>query len=267
MSYLITADIHGNPDWYDHLLRLSEGKVATLIAGDLIDLHDEAQSERAKVACFMGFAEKMEALNRNLVVTSGNHDLDDLELFGDEQITTPYAIPESQWLRFPDRELLLNVSSYNHLREFEDLIVVSIRWQPWSSLSEACSCQEETLIESLCADAKDRSQRSGKPVSYLYHERPDSSYFIESLVRRFSPAFFLSGHEHLRPFDSGPVFRFADTVVINAGQKLGGKSPVTGLLFPAENCFAWHPNGPNREERLFNLSFAEIPSLNSFSKP
>jgi len=246
MAYLITADLHGDLDWFAQLKLQSRGHSATLVAGDVLNMHAD-QSEGSKVKPFLELSQDFEQEDKCLLFTSGNHDLDDLVLLdGLDLLGEGLAANDTEWMRFPLENDLSYVSGYETIREFEDLIVISIRWFSWAF----DDLDQELRTEELCKQGFKIAQRKAKRVALLYHEPPESSYFIESLVLRFRPDFFIHGHEHEPPFQKGPVRVVADTIVLNPGQRLQCEKLSYGVLNPDQMYFEWFPNNGATSERI-----------------
>lgn len=242
MSYLLTSDLHGNPDWFRHILHASHGKQATLIPGDLLDWHDETRTEYQKISVVLNFANAMEARGNSLIFTSGNHDLDEFEIFGDSSdCDLDLCIDDSNWMNFPDLNGLQAVSGYGGYREFEDMVVASIQWIPWDRFGELI----EKRVSDLCANASRVAEVKGKKLAFLYHEKPESSFFIEDLVNDYRPDYFFCGHEHEPPFSHGPARLLGETIIINLGQRLDEPLPSHAVLNATDNTLSWytHVNG------------------------
>jgi Icc-related predicted phosphoesterase len=237
VNYLLTTDLHGKPSFYDFVLERSAGYDATLMPGDLIDYHDNSISEKAKIRRVLDFALQMEQARRKLILTSGNHDLDDLVLMSSEVDPEPsMALCDHQWMQFPELNGMTHVSSYGKAVELDDMVVLPIRWHQWAS----CPDKARDALGEAGAEARATADQLGKKLAFLHHEKPECSWVMEECVRKFQPDYFICGHEHTEPFHSGPARKYENTFVINTGQFLYSEEPAHGILDTDKNLLIWH---------------------------
>ena len=122
----------------DFVCNLSACKGACCVDGDAGAPLDESETKiltdiYSKVKPFLELSQDFEQEDKCLLFTSGNHDLDDLVLLdGLDLLGEGLAANDTEWMRFPLENDLSYVSGYETIREFEDLIVISIRWFSWA---------------------------------------------------------------------------------------------------------------------------------------
>ena len=61
MKHLIVNDIHGQQRWLDQILEMSAGMESVILSMDLIDMHDDTETEAEKVLPVDGI--RVSALN------------------------------------------------------------------------------------------------------------------------------------------------------------------------------------------------------------
>lgn len=236
MKHLIVNDLHGRQEWMDQLLDWPADLESVILSGDLIDMHDESESEAEKVRRVYSFCEAMEEKQQRLVFTSGNHDLDDLIL---EQHPGP-PLSDTEWMRFPARQQMHFVSGYQTITVTDDLLITSLRWIPWADEDFDIEPNEELFVRSSSL-----AKEKGIKWAVVYHEPPAHGSMIRALVESHAPDYYICGHDHFGPLkDKTPLRQVHQTVLINCGQDLSRSCPVSGILDPSQDCLLWQCGEP-----------------------
>lgn len=224
MLVLLVSDLHYRLPQYDWLMSVAADVDVVVVAGDLCDVASPVDVGVQAVAVRAALAEI--AKRTELVVCSGNHDLDVRDANGEMTcgwIADAPGTVDGGSLTMPDGTTFS-----------------SLGW--WDGpLARAATTQR------LAAEAEERSGR----WLWAYHSPPESPlswtgsrHFgddaVEEWIDAFSPDLVLSGHIHQAPFvpGGGWIARRGDTVLLNAGQQ-PGPVPAHVELDLAAGTAAW----------------------------
>jgi Icc-related predicted phosphoesterase len=211
MRILVVSDLHYTLKQLDWVTSSASDYDLVVIAGDLLDISSLVAPD-AQIAMVLEYLARVAATTQ-LVVCSGNHDLDDVNAL-DERAAV--------WLeRAVDAGVVVDGARLDteHL-----LVTVCAYWD--GPLSQA------QVGEQLAADQELVGDRLW---IWAYHAPPDNSrtswtgkrYYgddvLNAWIERYSPAVVLCGHVHTSPFVDGGGWhdRIGSTLVLNAGTQIG----------------------------------------------
>jgi len=215
MRILVVSDLHYTLKQLDWVAASAADHDIVVIAGDLLDMASIVAPD-AQIAVVLEYLARMRERTQ-LVVCSGNHDLDDVNALDEraamwlEQAAALGVVVDGARLDTPD--VLVTVCAY---------------WDGPKS--------REQVGEQLAADAQLwRDGPAGRPWIWAYHAPPDDSptswtgtrhYGDDALnawIDAYSPDLVLCGHVHRSPFAQrgGWHDRMGSTLVFNGGAQIG----------------------------------------------
>lgn len=215
MRILVVSDLHYTLRQLDWVAASAADHDLVVIAGDLLDMASIVAPD-AQIAVVLEYLARMSERTQ-LVVCSGNHDLDDVNEL-DERA--------AMWLE--QAAGLGVVVDGARLDTADVLVTVCAYWDGPKS--------REQVGEQLAADAERwRDGPAGRPWIWAYHAPPDDSptswtgtrhYGDDALnawIDAYSPDIVLCGHVHRSPFaqPGGWHDRMGSTLVFNAGAQIG----------------------------------------------
>lgn len=233
------SDVHGNTAWFDFIYDRSKHADATIIAGDVLYAHDEALSEKDKVSAFLRLALKLENSGHPTCFTSGNHDLNDVELLDCLPLEIIPGLPAFRshgWMGFPSINGFGFVHSYCSPLLIRDVLLLALPWVPWEGLTASAADEIQRAVKL----ARYYADSLGVQFILIHHEEPESSFFMEALVRSARPDLFVCGHKHAVCPKAGPIAHFGSSAVFNSGQDLSSPTPWYGILDTDERSLQWH---------------------------
>lgn len=238
MRLLLVSDLHYALKQYDWTAAAAPAFDLVVIAGDHLDIASSLDGS-VQVVVILKYLQRL-AQATQLVVSSGNHDLDrrdaDGELF-------------ASWM---DRVRRLGVPTDGDTLELDEARVTICPW--WDGPNARAA-----IAEQLARDAA----KPRRPWIWVYHAPPANSPTswdgrrswgdaeLSAWIAAYRPDFVLAGHIHQAPFkrEGSWVDRIGDTWVFNSGQQIGPE-PAHIILDTAEPAAAW-----------FSLAGAEMVRL------
>ena len=211
MKLLLVADLHYTLKQFDWLLAEAQYYDVIVIAGDLLELSSLATPE-AQIVVMRTYLKRIAAVAQ-LVVCSGNHDLDD-EVAG-ERVAC--------WIKALDG-LRLCVDGQHIV--IGDAIISALPW--WDGPLTKAQIEEQ-----LARDAEYRSE--GRSWIWAHHAPPANSGLswngtrsfgdtdLLRWIETFQPDIVFSGHVHQAPFASGGTWveEINGAWCFNMGQQIG----------------------------------------------
>jgi Icc-related predicted phosphoesterase len=209
MRCLITADLHYSLKQFDWLMRAAPDFDIVVLAGDHLDMFSMVDG-RAQILVVSKYLERL-ALATQLLVSSGNHDLDGQDNEGERR---------SVWIR----KLRADIPTDGDGLYIENVLFTICPW--WDG-----PFAKARLAEQLAHDA----QRERRKWIWIYHAPPEGALtaqeFSGSLgdadltawVLQYQPDFVFCGHAHNAPFLSRGswIDKIVNTWVFNAGHQIG----------------------------------------------
>ena len=206
---LITADLHYSLKQFDWLMRVAADFDLVVLAGDHLDMFSTVDG-RAQILVVSKYLERL-ASTTQLIVSSGNHDLDSQDSEGERR---------SAWIR----KLRAGIPTDGDGLFVGDVLFTICPW--WDGpLAKA------RLAEQLARDA----QRVRGKWIWIYHAPPEGALTAQELsgslgdaeltawVLQYQPDFVFCGHAHNAPFSSRGswIDKIVNTWVFNAGHQIG----------------------------------------------
>jgi len=239
MKCLLVSDLHYTLKQFDWVLNEAADFDLVVIAGDHLDISSTVEV-RAQITVIQAYLRRIGAKTQ-LVVCSGNHDLDALNAAGEK-----YA----RWIQ--------KARQYGVPTDTDSMMVGDTLFTicPWWEGPASCSQVGELLERD--------SQKPRQQWIWVYHAPPDASptswggqkYFgdtqLVAWIQQYQPQMVFSGHIHQSPFKAGGSWtdRIGDTWIFNSGRQ-PGPFPAHVVINTAEQMALW-----------FSLAGAETVCLN-----
>lgn len=219
MRQLVVADLHYSLRQWDWLARNAGRFEGVIIAGDLLDIASSVDRE-AQIIVILKYLARISRTTPRLLVTSGNHDLDDADSDGGRT---------AAWLALArESGVMIDGDSCT----VGDWLVSLCPWWETESAQRATAAQ-------LAADAL----RPKKHWMWIHHEPPlgarvswtghrdAGAPVLTDWIRQFRPDLVLSGHIHQAPFRENGSWsdRIGPTWVFNAGCYQAAEPPFIVL--------------------------------------
>lgn len=245
MKCLLISDLHYAIKQFDWVLSMARAFQVVIIAGDHLDVSSTVDI-RAQAVVILKYFKRLHDVTQ-LIVCSGNHDLDTRNAAG-EKI--------ARWM---GKARQLGVSTDGDCLHQDDTVFTICPW--WDGPQT-----REMVGKQLAADAV-------KPKAkwiWVYHAPPDTSptswsgrtnlgdAYLRQWIEHYQPDMVLAGHIHQSPFRQGGswVDRLGSTWVFNAGRYAGAR-PAHIVFDTDEHMALW-----------FSLAGAEVVHLDEpFRRP
>jgi len=210
LKILLVSDLHYALKQFDWTLAAAERFDLVVIAGDHIDISGHLDG-RVQVVVILKYLKRLAERTR-LIVSSGNHDLDQRDERG-EKIAA--------WMR---QVRLLGIPSDGDTVAFPNALVTVCPW--WDGPS--AKAEVEALLASDAAKEK-------ASWIWVYHAPPEGSptawngrrsfgdAALTDWIAQYQPDIVLTGHIHEAPFkkDGSWADRLGETWVFNSGRQIG----------------------------------------------
>ena len=249
MRILLVADLHYSLPQFDWVLECAGDFDMVVMAGDHLDLA-ALLDPSAQTIVVRKYFEKL-AAKTQLVVCSGNHDLDANNEAG-EKI--------AKWLK--GKHMRAIPSDGESFFAGDTLFTIC----PWWDGPETRARLADQLEEAA-------AKRRGYWI-WIHHAPPDKSpvswggarYFgdreLSAWIERYRPDIVLSGHVHQSPFvaDGSWVDRIGQTWVFNAGQQFGA-IPTHIVIDTDAGEALWFSSAGNQFVKLGQALERPVPRL------
>ena len=252
MKCLLVSDLHYNLHHYDWLTDVASNFDVLVIAGDLLDVSSPV-SPQAQISVVLSYLNELKDLT-NLVVSSGNHDLNSRNENG-EKYTKWFSECRKQGI-VSDGDYYIN----------EDVLFTVYPW--WDGPDV-----KNEIIKQLEID----SQREKNKWIWVYHPPPADSptswngrkhYGDEDLlewIEKYGPDLVFGGHVHQAPFseDGSWVDQVGKTLFFNPGKQIG-QFPTHIILDPERLEAVWFSIYGNEIVSMDNklkINIAELEEL------
>ena len=210
MKCLLVSDLHYALKQYDWVLNVAGDFDVVIVGGDHLDIAGHVEG-RVQITVILKYLEQI-AAKTQLVVCSGNHDLDSRNDAGEK---TAAWIEQARRLDIP--------ADGDSLQIGEALFTICPWWDGPVS--------QKGVTELFERDAT----KKGDPWIWVYHAPPLNSptgrtrtrdfgdQELNDWISSFSPDIVLTGHIHEAPFETAGswVDRIGSTWVFNAGRQIG----------------------------------------------
>lgn len=212
MKILLTADLHYREHWFRWLIEQGPNYDVVCIAGDLLDIF-KGEPQTHQTSDVSRWIRELATVTR-VVISSGNHD-------NAGRLITADRAPVYEWFHALQSEPKITTDGVT--RVIDDLIVTTVPYH----------CSREQKLIWLDRGATIRRQRGNRWL-VLHHVPPslDPAVSCEeseavSLLMRYRPDFFVSGHTHAFPYLTGNSWaqNIAGVNVLVPGQLLGAPFP------------------------------------------
>jgi Icc-related predicted phosphoesterase len=238
MKCLLVSDLHYTLRQFDWILAVAEVFDVLVVAGDHLDISGHVDG-RAQIVVILNYLRRLKT-RVQLVVSSGNHDLDARDEAGEKV---------ARWM---SRVRSLGVPTDGDALEFDGNLFTIC---PWWDGPEG----RERVAAQLARDAR----REKKLWIWVYHAPPDraaTSWYcdrwqgdaeLSHWIGEFAPDIVFSGHIHESPFQKQGswVDRLGSTWVFNAGRQIG-PTPTHVIV-----------DTDRRQAYWFSLAGAEVVQL------
>jgi Icc-related predicted phosphoesterase len=238
MKCLLISDLHYALKQFDWVLTMAQHFDVVIVAGDHLDISSTVDA-RAQTVVVLKYFRRLHAVTQ-LVVCSGNHDLDTRNAVGEKG---------ARWM---GKVRQLGVPTDGDCLMMGDTMFTICPW--W----DGPQTREEVGVQ-LAGDA-------AKPKTrwiWVYHAPPDDSptswggqqhfgdAYLMQWIKQYQPDIVLTGHIHQSPFRQGGswVDRLGSTWVFNAGHYTGS-CPAHIVFDTGERMALW-----------FSLAGAEVVHL------
>ena len=226
MRHLVVADLHSSLRQWDWVVRNAGQFDGVIIAGDLLDIASSVDRD-AQIVVILKYLDRISQNTPRLLVTSGNHDLDDPT--SDGQRTAAW---------------LAQARASGVMVDGDSCVIGDwlISLCPWWESDQA----RAVVAAKLLADSRIPRKR----WMWLHHEPPQGSKtswtghrdagtpVLLDWVRQFQPDLVLSGHIHQAPFrpEGRWIDRIGKTWVFNAGSYRASEPPFIILDFTLDQA-------------------------------
>ena len=239
MKLLLVADLHYVLKQLDWVQSVAPDFDLVTVVGDLLDIASTLPLD-AQIVVVLKHLARLKDRARQLVVCSGNHDLDFRDAAGEK-------VP-----RWMTRVRRAGIPTDGDAVVLDETLVTVCPW--WDGPNARAAIGEQ-----LARDAALPRER----WLWLYHAPPEDSptswagqrHFGDPALRdwivEYRPDFVLCGHIHQAPFRRGGswVDRIADTWVFNAGQQIG-PVPAHVIIDTAARTASWYSLAGAEQLRL-----------------
>ena len=239
MKLLLVADLHYVLKQLDWVQSVAPDFDLVTVVGDLLDIASTLPLD-AQIVVVLKHLARLKDRARQLVVCSGNHDLDFRDAAGEK-------VP--RWMT------RVRAGRHSHRRRCRRAGRDARHRVPLVGRPNA----RAAIGEQLARDAALPRER----WLWLYHAPPEDSptswagqrHFGDPALRdwivEYRPDFVLCGHIHQAPFRRGGswVDRIADTWVFNAGQQIG-PVPAHVIIDTAAQTASWYSLAGAEQLRL-----------------
>jgi len=210
MKILLTADLHYTLKQLDWLSACASRFDVVIVAGDLLDIVSIVDLE-TQILVVMKYLRRMQP-EAQLLVSSGNHDLNAKNLAGEQF---------ARWMRRV-RELGIPTDGDS--------------WEQDGTLFTICPWWEGDVSKAAVAEQLERdAAREKERWIWVYHAPPVSTEVswngkrdfgdaaLREWIELYQPDLVLGGHIHQAPFAKGGnwVDRIGQTWIINSGKQIG----------------------------------------------
>jgi Icc-related predicted phosphoesterase len=238
MKCLLISDLHYALKQFDWVLTMAHNFEAVIIAGDHLDI-SSAVDARAQTVVILQYFRRLQAVTQ-LVVCSGNHDLDSRNANGEKS---------ARWM---GKVRQLGVPTDGDCLMLGDTMFTICPWWDGPQAREAVGRQL----------AEDAAKPKDKWI-WVYHAPPEDSptswggqqsfgdAALTHWIEQYQPDLVLTGHIHQSPFRQGGswVDRLGTTWVFNSG-RYSGPNPAHIVFDTDEQMALW-----------FSLAGAEVVHL------
>ncbi len=245
MRLLVVADLHYSLRQWDWVVQNAGRFDGVIVAGDLLDIASFVDRD-AQVVVVLKYLARIARSTPRLLVTSGNHDLDDPDATGQRA---------ADWLKLARGSgILVDGDTFT---EGDCLMTLC----PWWETEPARQAIEEQL-------ARDAARPHGFWI-WIHHAPPLGSRtswtghkdggdgVLTDWIRKFQPDLVFSGHIHQAPFQEGGswVDQIEGTRVFNAGAYLAAEPPFL-VLDLAQRRVEWFSAAGHEQ-----IEFTPAPSV------
>lgn len=231
MKILHAADLHYDLKKFDWVVDVAPGVDLVVLAGDHLEIANQIQRP-AQAVVIRKYFQRISKLT-NLIVCSGNHDLDERDEFG--ELT-------SKWVA---NARLFGIPTDGDSPVIGDTLFSICPW--WDGRNTQYDVDEQLL-----RDAKHKA----KKWVWIHHAPPEDSptswdgnmcFGEEELrrwIKRHQPDLVLSGHVHQSPYvkDGSWADRIGKTWIFNGGHQTG-RLPSHVLIDTQLNRAFWKSTG------------------------
>lgn len=239
MRCLLVSDLHYALKQFDWTVAAAKHFDVVVLAGDHVDIAGHVDG-RAQVIVILRYLQHIHRSNAQLIVSSGNHDLDARNAEGEKT---------ARWMA---RVRDLGVPTDGDSLEIDGTLFTICPW--WDG-----PIVRAQVADLLARDAMRPKQRwiwvyhappDQSPVSW-YNGRFEGDADLTQWVHQYAPDVVLSGHIHESPFlkQGSWADRIGSTWVFNAGRQIGPVPAHIVLDFDAEAA-AWFSLAGIQEVRL-----------------
>lgn len=240
MKLLLVSDLHYALKQFDWTASVAPDFDVVIIAGDHLDISGQLDGG-VQIVVILKYLKRL-AAETTLIVSSGNHDLDQRDDAG-EKI--------AGWM---NRVRQLGIPTDGDSVELDGTLITICPW--WDGPRMKASVQ--ALLERDAARPKDR-------WFWVYHAPPDASPTswggsrhygdtdVVGWIETYKPDAVFCGHIHQAPFKRGGswIDRIGSTWVFNSGQQIG-PTPAHVMVDTEAGEAAW-----------FSLAGAELARLDA----
>lgn len=227
MRCLIVSDIHYSLAQYDWILRVAKNYQLVILAGDLLDVSAIADIG-AQIVVIGKYIEKLTQIT-NVIVCSGNHDLDSFNSEGEK-------IPG--WLT--------NLKNFGARCDSDAFIYENYHFSvcPWWDGPKT----KEKFINWILNESQ---KINSKKWIWIHHAPPKSSPVSWSgkkcmgdadlfeLIELYQPFVVVSGHIHQSPFvkEGAWVDKIGKSWCFNAGRQIGAPPAFIAIDLASDQAF------------------------------
>lgn len=227
MKILVVSDFHYALPQFDWLVGAAPSYDLVIFAGDLLDTNAFVDPG-TQIIVVHKYLQRLRDITQ-VVVCSGNHDLDEIAANGEKH---------AGWLRAARR---MSIATDGDTLTIGDTLITICPWWDGPLSQEAIGRQLEAAA----------TLRQG-PWLWVYHAPPAGSpiswsgqrHFgdaaLQGWIEQYRPDFVVSGHVHEAPFARNGSWadRVGDTWLFNAGRQIG-ETPTTIAVDTAAHEAAW----------------------------
>lgn len=240
MKLLLVSDLHYALKQFDWIVSVAADFDVVVIAGDHLDISGQLDGS-VQIVVILKYLKRL-AAQTTLIVSSGNHDLDQRDSNGEKV---------ASWM---SRVRQLGIRTDGESISLGGVLITICPWWDGPQMKAAVQAQ-------LATDA-------AKPRDawyWIYHAPPDGSPTswggsrhygdtdVVGWIDRFKPDAVLCGHIHQAPFKTGGswIDQIGSTWVFNSGQQIG-PTPAHIMIDTEAREAAW-----------FSLAGAELARLDA----
>lgn len=249
MKLLLVSDLHYAIKQFDWLHRVADRFDLVVIAGDHLDTSAFVDVD-VQIVVILKYLRRLQAKTR-LLVSSGNHDLNDRDATGERSARWLSEACGSGFLVDGERVTV------------DDTLITVCPW--WDGPRG-----RDAVGEQLARDAACR----GAHWIWVYHAPPDQSPVswagtrhygdteVVQWIHQYEPDIVLTGHIHQAPFRAGGswVDRIGTTWVFNAGRQIG-PCPTYVVVDTARMQAMWFSLDDNQVVQLDGLPAVPVADL------